>query len=60
VQEETETKSFFLDAFPNTELTYDWKSENAVIVGESSIATQYILDKAITSIEDVYFKSTSK
>ncbi|CAB3979970.1 glycine receptor subunit alphaZ1-like [Paramuricea clavata] len=46
-------------AFPNTELTYAWKSENAVIVGESSIATQYILDKAITSIEDVYFKSTN-
>ena len=50
----------FLDAYPNDEIIYEWKSENAVVVGESSIATQYMLEDTLTSINDVYFKASSE
>ena len=46
-------------AYPNDEIIYEWKSENAVVVGESSIATQYMLEDTLTSINDVYFKASN-
>jgi hypothetical protein len=50
----------FIDAYPNDEIVYEWKSEDAVVVGESSIASQYHLEDTITSTKDVYFKSSSE